>query len=129
MVEVIAGLDGKINFLVTVSRARLSIGMVRSSRPHVRLEYGASGIAWQEHGARRRILAANPKEAGMQATKRLLEKTLSAFASGAEVPASGDVGLLGLEVLAACYRSAATGARVRLDAASRLSLADHPIGR
>jgi len=110
-------------------RARVSIGMLRSSRPQLRVEYGPSGIAWQENGARRRILASNPKEAGMHATRRLLEKTLRAFASGAEVPASGDAGLLGLEVLAACYHSAASGARVRLDAASLRGLAEHPIGR
>lgn len=110
-------------------RARVSIGMLRSPRPHFRAEYGPSGLAWRESGAHRQIFASNPKDAGMQATRRLLDKTLKAFASGAEVPASGDVGLLGLEVLAACYRSAASGARVPLDAASLRSLADQPIGR
>jgi predicted dehydrogenase len=110
-------------------RARISIGMLRSRRPHVRLEYGPSGIAWREIGARRRILASNPRDAGMQATKRLLEKTLRAFASSAEVPASGEAGLLGLEVLAACYHSADSGARIRLDAATLQRLDHHPIGR
>jgi predicted dehydrogenase len=109
-------------------RARISLGMMRSTRPHVRLEYGPSGLAWQENGADRRVFAKNPREAGMDATRRLLEKTLTAFASGADVPASGDVGLLGLDVLAACYHSADTASRVTLDAATSARLADHPIG-
>lgn len=110
-------------------RARISMGMLRSPKPHVRVEYGPAGIAWEEKGASRRIFARNPKDAGMHATKRLLEKTLVAFSTGADAPASGEIGLLGLEVLAACYHSADTGMRVNLDAASLLSLADAPIGR
>ena len=110
-------------------RARLSLGMVRSRKPHLRLEYGQSGLAWREHGASRRVIGRNPRDAGMHATKRLLTKTLAAFADGTDAPANGDVGLLGLEVLAACYNSADTGARVTLDAASMSRLADFPIGR
>jgi predicted dehydrogenase len=110
-------------------RARVSLGMVRSTRPHVRLEYGPSGLAWEEKGANRLVFAKNPREAGMDATRRLLEKTFAALASGAEVPASGDVGLLGLEVLAACYRSADSGARVALDPAAVQELADYQIGK
>jgi predicted dehydrogenase len=110
-------------------RARISMGMLRSPHPHVRLEYGASGVAWEERGANRRIFATNPKEAGMHATKRLLEKTLAALSNGAAAPASGEDGLLGLEVLAACYHSADSGSRVSLDPASLRSLTDLPIGR
>ncbi len=110
-------------------RARVSLGMVRSPRPHVRFEYGASGVAWKENGASREIFATNPKEAGMHATKKLLEKTLAAFAAGTDVPASGDAGLLGLEVLAACYHSADSGERVTMDEASVARFAETPIGR
>jgi predicted dehydrogenase len=110
-------------------RARVSMGMVRSPRPHVRVEFGQSGLAWEEKGANRRTIGKNPKEAGMHGTVRLLEKTFAAFVSGTEVPADGDVGLLGLEVLAACYASADSGKRVALDAATLGSLADTPIGR
>jgi len=110
-------------------RARISAGMLRSSKPHVRVEFGASGIAWEERGAARRIFARNPKEAGMHATTRLLDNTLAAFANGSEPPASGDAGLLGLEVLAACYRSADTGNRFGMDAASVQSLDEYPIGQ
>lgn len=110
-------------------RARISMGMLRSPRPHVRFEYGASGIAWEEKGASRRVFATNPKEAGMRATTQLLKKTLTAFSNGAEAPASGEIGLLGLEVLAAAYLSADSGRRVSLDAATLLSLAHAPIGQ
>ncbi len=110
-------------------RARVSVGLVRSTRPHVRLEYGPSGLAWEEKGAARRVFAKNPREAGMDATRRLLEKTFAAFASGGEVPASGEVGLLGLEVLAACYHSADTGMRVSLDQSGLQGLAAYPIGK
>lgn len=109
-------------------RARVSAGMVRSTRPHFRVELGSSGIAWEEKGSSRHIFARNPKEPGMNATKRLLEKTLAAFESGSEVPASGDVALMGLEVLAACYRSADSGTRVALDEHSTQSLDDYPLG-
>ena len=109
-------------------RARVSLGMVRSTRPHLRLEYGPSGLAWEERGAERRVFAKNPREAGMDATRRLLEKTLRAFASGGEPPASGSAGQLGLEVLAACYHSAETGNRITLDATTTSQLANYAIG-
>lgn len=110
-------------------RARVSLGMVRSTRPHVRVEYGSSGIAWEERGAERRIFARNPKEAGMEATRTLLRKTLAGFDDNSAVPASGEDGLLGLQVLAACYQSAETGRRIQLDPGSLEPLAHMPIGR
>lgn len=110
-------------------RARISAGMLRSSKPHVRVEFGASGIAWEERGATRRIFARNPKDAGMHATTALLRNTLAAFANDQQPPASGESGLLGLEVLAACYRSADTGNRFSMDEASVQSLDEYPIGQ
>ena len=110
-------------------RARVSMGMLRSSRPHVSFEFGPSGIAWEERGARRHTFAKNPKEAGMHATTRLLTKTLDAFSNGTGVPASGEDGLLGLEVLAACYHAAEHGTRVHLDAEALRGLQDVQIGR
>jgi predicted dehydrogenase len=110
-------------------RARVSLGLLRSTRPHVRVEFGPSGLAWRETGPRRRILARNPRDAGMVATRRLLTKTLAAFANGTVAPAEGTVGLDGLEVLAGCYRSADTGARITLDEATVRTLADFAIGR
>ncbi|MBI1722479.1 MAG: Gfo/Idh/MocA family oxidoreductase [Gemmatimonadetes bacterium] len=97
-------------------RARLSAGLYRSTKPHVRFEYGTSGIAWREAGARRTFLARNPRDPGMIATRYVFEKTLAAFRDGSKPPATAQDGRDVLEVIAACYKSAATGQRVRLDA-------------
>jgi len=99
-------------------RARLTAGLFRSTVPHLRLEYGASGIAWRETGSARKILARNPKNPRVAATRYLLEKTLAAFRSGGALPASAEDGRAALEVIDACYRAAATGRRtpVRQDA-------------
>jgi len=82
-------------------RARLSAGLLRSTRPHVRLEYGLSGIAWQERGATRRLLARNPKNPEMEATRFVFRQTLEAFRTGAPPPAGGQGGRDVLEVIAA----------------------------
>ncbi len=102
-------------------RARLSAGLYRSTRPHLRLEMGASGIAWRETGHARRIIGANPKAPAAAATRIMLEKTLAAFRDGTAPPASGEDGVATLEVLAACYQAARTGTRVDL-ASSRDAL-------
>ena len=103
-------------------RARLSAGMFRSRRPHVRFEMGASGIAWRELGDRRTQIAKNPKDPAMVGTRRLLEKTLSALASDAAVPVSAEEGRTSLEVIAACYKSASEGRRIELGDAPSESL-------
>lgn len=109
-------------------RARISLGLLRSTRPHARAEFGPSGLAWLESGTRRRVLARNPREAGMVATRSLLAKTLEAFEHGGEPPASGRTGCAGLETLAACYHSADTGRRVTLDEATLELLAEYRLG-
>jgi predicted dehydrogenase len=95
-------------------RARITAGLFRSTKPHVRWEYGTSGVAWREVGARRMLLARNPKDPGMIATRYVFEKTLRAFQNGSAPPASGRDGRDVLEVIAACYLSATTGRRVTL---------------
>jgi len=99
-------------------RARLTAGLFRSTIPHLRLEYGPSGIAWRETGSARKILARNPKNPRVAATRCLLEKTLAAFRSGGALPVSAEDGRAALEVIDACYSAAATGRRtaVRRDA-------------
>lgn len=96
-------------------RARLSLGLHRSTRPHIRLDYGVSGIAWEERGNDRTFLARNPKDPGMVATRYVLEKTFEAFRTGGTPPADARVGREVLEVIAAAYRSAEAGRRIRLD--------------
>jgi predicted dehydrogenase len=107
-------------------RARVSAGLLRSTSPHVRFELGASGLAWQEQGAKRRIIGRNPKDAPMVATRLLLERTLDAFRSGAAVPASGEDGRDAVRVVAASYVSAREGRRVAIgesDAVGHLTAA------
>ena len=38
-------------------RARVTAGLHRSTKPHVRVDYGVSGMAWEEMGNQRRPLA------------------------------------------------------------------------
>jgi predicted dehydrogenase len=96
-------------------RARISAGLHRSTRPHVRVDYGVSGMAWEEVGTQRRQLGRNPKEPGMIATRNVFERTLDAFARGTLPPATGEDGRDVLEVIATAYHSALTGRRVALD--------------
>jgi predicted dehydrogenase len=109
-------------------RARLTAGLHRSTKPHVRLDYGVSGMAWSEVGGQRTQLARNPKEPGMLATRYLIEKTLAAFRAGTEPPASAQCGRDVLEVIVACYRSAATGERLVLDTPAVRALASLQMG-
>lgn len=109
-------------------RARLLAGLFRATRPTVRVEYGVSGLAWRERGTRRQILARNPKDPGMIATRMVFERTLAAFANGGEPPASGEAGRDVLAVIAAAYRSAATGQRCTLDSDTLASLREVHLG-
>lgn len=96
-------------------RARLTAGLHRSTRPHLRIDYGIAGMAWREVGNRRELLARNPKDPGMIATRLVIQRTLAAFQNGSEPPASAQTGRDVMEVIAACYLSAARGERMRLD--------------
>jgi predicted dehydrogenase len=101
-------------------RARVSAGLYRSTRPHVRFELGASGVAWRETGHTRIPIARNPKDPAMRATRSVLERTLAAFGDTGRPPATAEDGRDALEVAAACYRSAETGRRVLVDGAREL---------
>lgn len=103
-------------------RARLSAGLFRSPRPRVRWEFGISGLAWREVGGRRRILARNPRDPGMLATRSVLAQTLSAFREGSPAPAEAELGRDVLRVIAACYHGAATGTRVDLASAAETTI-------
>jgi predicted dehydrogenase len=96
-------------------RARVSAGLFRSTTPHLRVEFGRSGIAWKETGSRRSLLARNPKDPTVAATRTVFQKTFDGFATGAAVPTSAELGRDILRVTVACYHSAVTGRRLRLD--------------
>ena len=106
----------------------MTAGLHRSTRPHVRLDYGVSGMAWREVGNNRTLLARNPKEPGMIATRFVFEKTLAAFRSGGAPPASAQDARDVLEVIAACYHAAATGKRVRLEGSAPPELSSMKMG-
>ncbi len=110
-------------------RARLSVGLFHSTAPHARIEYGPAGIAWGEQGGHRTMIARNPRDAGMVATRRLLEKTLDGFRTGAAVPADGQAGKESLEVVAACYHAAKTGRRVDLHGDDLAQIRSVPISQ
>ncbi len=95
-------------------RARVTTGLHRSTIPHLRVDYGVSGIAWRENGSSRTFLARNPRDPRMFATRGVIERTIAAFASGAEPPASGADGRGVLRVIDACYAAAACGGRISI---------------
>ncbi|MEO6221792.1 MAG: Gfo/Idh/MocA family oxidoreductase [Vicinamibacterales bacterium] len=96
-------------------RARMSAGLYGSTRPHMRFEFGRSGIAWKEVGSRRSFMARNPNEPTVRATRAVFQKTFDAFHTGADVPTSGQLAREILKVIVACYHSASSGQRLRLD--------------
>ncbi|MBA3342517.1 MAG: Gfo/Idh/MocA family oxidoreductase [Gemmatimonadaceae bacterium] len=93
-------------------RARVTAGLYRSTVPHLRVDYGVSGLAWREVGNKRTLLARNPKEPRVVSTRNVLERSLAAFASGSAPPASAQDGRDALEVINACYEAAAIGRRI-----------------
>lgn len=94
-------------------RARLVAGL-EGRRPALRLEIGASGLAWSEEGDRRRTIARNGRRPRRSATGRLLARVLAAIVEGGAPPISLEEARAGLEVVAACYRSAELGQRIAL---------------
>ncbi len=109
-------------------RARLTAGLFRSTRPHVRFEYGVAGMAWVERGSNRTKIARNPKDPGAVATQYVFEKSFESFRSGGEPPASAEVARDVLQVIAACYVSAAEGRRIVLDGPDADRLAELRMG-
>jgi predicted dehydrogenase len=109
-------------------RARLSAGLFRATKPHLRVEYGVSGIAWRERGNSRTTLARNPKDPGMVATRRVFERTFEAFRTGGRPPTTGQDGRDVMEVIAACYHAAANGRRVSLTGSDAAPLASLRMG-
>lgn len=109
-------------------RARVTAGLFRSTRPHVRAEFGLSGMAWSETGTRRTFLARNPGNPIMLATRRVLTDTLAGFRDGGPVPTDALFARDGLRVIAASYHSARVGRRIELDSSEASSLATMAMG-
>ncbi len=109
-------------------RAKISAGLHRDTKPHFRIDYGVAGIAWSERRNKRTLLARNPKDPGMVATRLVIERSLDAFRDGTEPPASAEAGRDVLAVIAAAYRSQTTGTRVTIDDALLADIRDTPLG-
>jgi predicted dehydrogenase len=107
-------------------RARVTTGLYRSTTPHLRVDYGISGLAWKETGNTRKLLARNPGDPRVVATRYVLEESLRAFQSGAKPPASAEDARDALEVIEACYSSAVTGMRTPVGA-QPLQAQDKPL--
>ncbi len=95
-------------------RARVTTGLYRSTLPHLRVDYGVSGLAWMERGNKRKLLGRNPPNPRVVSTRLVIERSLDAFKSGGKPPASAEDALDSLSVIDACYESAATGMRIRV---------------
>lgn len=109
-------------------RARITAGLHRSTTPRVRIEYGVSGMAWREVGDVRKVLARNPKDPGMIATRAVLEQTCAAFRNGTEPFTTAQRARDILAVTVACYTSSQTGMTVDLTADRLQSLVDVQLG-
>jgi predicted dehydrogenase len=99
-------------------RLRVSAGLLRSTRPHVAFDRGASGVAWLEHGASRTALARNGRTPLVTSTRAVIQACVDAMTTRAGVtsfPATD--GLDTLRVVAAAYLASERGRSVELDGA------------
>ncbi|HEX2723406.1 MAG TPA: Gfo/Idh/MocA family oxidoreductase [Gemmatimonadaceae bacterium] len=96
-------------------RARVTTGLYRSTVPHLRVDYGVSGLAWAETGNKRRMIARNPPNPRVVSTRLVLERSLEAFENGGRPPATPEDALQALRVIDACYASAANGTRTAIE--------------
>jgi predicted dehydrogenase len=95
-------------------RSLIQLGKKRAERTGVRVDFGAGGLAWMERGLKRKTLARNGRNAIPDATAALLKQFVAALQTGSEPPSSGHEARDVLAVIEAAYRSAETGARVRV---------------
>ena len=98
-------------------RARLTAGLHRAKNPHIRFDYGVSGLAWKEVGSRREIIARNPADPRVTATRDVISRSLKAFQSGGEPPCSAEWARQVSRVIEAAYRSADSGRVERVERA------------
>ena len=100
-------------------RARASFGMLRSTRPHLAIERGGSGVAWREHGATRSMFSRNGGAPLVSSTRDVIRACIAAIHAGKPVPFPATDGVETLRVVAAAYLSAELGRAVQLNGADR----------
>jgi predicted dehydrogenase len=108
-------------------RARLTAGFLRSGRPHVALERGASGIAWLERGADRRVLSRNGGMPLVTATRDVIRACVATLRTDAPLPFPATDGVDALRIVAAAYRAAELGRTVALDGPDREATESMPL--
>lgn len=95
-------------------RAEIRAGLGAGLAPMLRAEVGASGIAWEETGRRRRVLARNPGDPRVAATRDVLAASFAAFRDGSVPPTGATLGRDVVAVITACIESAEAGRRVEV---------------
>ncbi|MDX6409831.1 MAG: hypothetical protein QOE13_2902 [Gaiellaceae bacterium] len=96
-------------------RAVVQMGKKRGESTGLRLDLGSGGLAWVERGLKRKNIARNSREAGVDATAKLLESFVVAVREDREPPSSAREARDLIGVIEAAYRSGETGQRVELD--------------
>jgi predicted dehydrogenase len=100
-------------------RARLSAGMLRSTRPHLALERGGSGMAWEERGASRTVFSRNGGAPLVSSTREVIRACLAPTSPQSRHPFSAETGVDALRVIAAAYLSSELGRVVAPDGRDR----------
>ncbi len=97
-------------------RAYVQLGIKRAQRPGMRVDFGLEGLAWVERGERRKVLARNPREVTVHATRLLYQDAFAHIERGQEPPTSARAARETLRIIEAAYESARTGQVVNLAA-------------
>jgi predicted dehydrogenase len=108
-------------------RARLTLGLLRSPRPHLSIERGGSGIAWREQGPNRRLIARNGSAPLVQASRDVIAACIAGAGRGPALSFPASDGIDALRVVAAAYLSAALGRAVDPDGPDRDTIERLPL--
>lgn len=108
-------------------RARVSAGMLRSTRPHLAVERAGSGLAWEERGAARAVFARNGGMPLVTATREVIRACIAASQEGSAGGFPAADGIEALRVIAAAYLSQDLGRVVELDGAERVRVESLPL--
>lgn len=95
-------------------RAQVRVGLMRSERPGVKIDFGLEGEAWAENGHHRKSLARNKKNSAPLATGELYRQVVESIAAGRPSPVPAVQARSTLRTILASYESARTGATVEL---------------
>jgi predicted dehydrogenase len=108
-------------------RARVTAGLLRSTRPHVAFERAGSGLAWRERGASRSVFSRNGRSPLVTATRDVIRSCVAATAAGVTSAYPAADGVETLRVVSAAYLAADLGRVVALDGPDREELESMPL--